>query len=351
MQTTTTGRSVVVDPHPDTDGQPSVTPQKEAQRRLVVLIPVYNDWESVALLLPALDAALAGVPGDTYCLLVDDGSTLPPPPSLTGTLRNIGGLGVLLLRRNLGHQRAIATGLCHVRDHLPCDAVLIMDGDGEDAPEDIPRLIRRSEAEAAGTVVFAERTRRSERLLFRVFYQLYRAAHYALTGIGVKVGNFSLLPWSALDQLVVVSDLWNHYAAAVFKARLPHVGVETRRACRLRGASSMNFSALVVHGLSAISVFADLAGVRLLAAFGGVTAVSLILLVATLIGRSLSGEGISMAVAAGIAVLLLVLLQAGMFALLACFITLGARHQATFIPQRDYVHFVAGTRTLHGVPR
>ena len=85
-----------------------------------------------------------------------------------------------------------------------------------------------------------------------------------LTGIPVRVGNFSVIPAAQLRRLVVVSELWNHYAAAVFKARTPKATVPTARAPRLAGRSRMNFVDLVTHGLSALSVHSELIGVRLL---------------------------------------------------------------------------------------
>ncbi|MDA0578354.1 MAG: glycosyltransferase [Verrucomicrobia bacterium] len=323
-------------------------PDPGALNDLILLIPVYNDWESLQLLLPEIDRALAGTPVRVRVLVVDDGSTqAPPSPWPSAGLRAISRVERLALRRNLGHQRAIAIGLCHVWEHCPCDAVLIMDGDGEDAPADVPRLMEKFRVEGGGSVVFAERTRRSETLSFRVCYQLYRAAHLALTGIHVKVGNFSLVPRAILGRLVIVSDLWNHYAAAVFKARLPHSGIATHRAVRLRGQSRMNFVALVVHGLSAVSVFSDLAGVRLLIGSGVVLLGALGALALTLGVRLLTGGDIGMWTAVGSGILLVLLLQVGAFALLACFITLGARNNSAFIPQRDYRNFVDAAAVLY----
>lgn len=315
---------------------------------LVLLIPVYNDWEALQLLLPAIDRALADVPGRARVVLIDDGSTMALPATfLAEGLKHIAQVDRLVLRRNLGHQRALAIGLCHVWEHCPCDAVLIMDGDGEDAPSDITRLMEQYRREGGAKVVFAERARRSESLRFRICYQMYRAAHLLLTGIHVKVGNFSLVPRALLSQLVVVSELWNHYAAAVFKARLAHVGVPTRRATRLQGKSRMNFVALVVHGLSAVSVFSDLAGVRLLICSGVVMLGAVALLALTLGVRLLTGAAVGMWTAISGGILLVLLLQIGAFALLACFITLGARNHAAFIPQRDYRFFVDGVNTLY----
>ena len=78
------------------------------------------------------------------------------------------------------------------------------------------------------------------------------------------MGNFSIIPRPRLASLVVVSEMWNHYAAAAFKSRQPLCTVPTQRAKRLDGKSKMNFVNLVVHGLSAISVYGELVGIRLL---------------------------------------------------------------------------------------
>ena len=120
---------------------------------IVILIPTFNDWESATLLLRGLDAVLRANVIAAEILLVNDGST-EPPPKLTATA---GGLSILHLRRNLGHQRAIATGLVHVHQNIACDAVIVMDGDGEDKPEDIPRLLAESAAASGQAVIFAAR--------------------------------------------------------------------------------------------------------------------------------------------------------------------------------------------------
>jgi len=98
-----------------------------------------------------------------------------------------------------------------------------MDGDGEDSPNDIPRMLEQFTKHEGNSIVFASRLKRSENRLFRVFCQGYRLLHYLCTGISVRVGNFSVIRGKLLRRLVVVSDLWNHYAASVIKARLPFV--------------------------------------------------------------------------------------------------------------------------------
>ena len=217
-------------------------------------------------------------------VLVDDGSVQRHDRNQFQTHFSIvKSIQSLRLRRNLGHQRAIAIGLVHVHQTTDCDAVLVMDADGEDTPEGVAQLLRAYSGADRGKAIFAERSRRSESLVFRIFYRLYKALHRIFTGISVRVGNFSILPSQHLDTIVVLNELWNHYAAAIFRSNLPFTMIPIPRGTRIAGASKMNFVALVSHGLSAISVFGDIVGVRLL--------------IGSLAGSLLAGLGIVIVVA------------------------------------------------------
>ncbi|MFO0956487.1 MAG: glycosyltransferase [Isosphaeraceae bacterium] len=314
---------------------------------IVILLPVFNDWPSLSALLPKLDRALAGSGRRADVLVVNDGSTRAPSPGqVPGPFRSLGRVELLNLRRNLGHQRAIAVGLAYLEDRIGPETVVVMDADGEDDPDDVPRLLNRLEAEGGRSIVFAERARRSESWKFRFFYTLYKGIHRILTGQGVKVGNFSAIPRARLASLVVVSELWNHYAAAAFRSRQPYVLVPTRRAKRLDGHSSMNFVSLVVHGLSAMAVYSDVIGVRLL-----MMAVVLGLLsVAGLVGSLAIRLATPWLIPgwapfiAGISLVLLV--QAVMLALNFSFTILGSRNGATVIPRRDFALFLGTVEPL-----
>jgi hypothetical protein len=217
-----------------------------------------------------------------------------------------------------------------------------MDADGEDAPEDVVRLLARFDEERGQRVVFAERRRRSESLVFRIFYALFRFMHLVMTGRRVRVGNFSILPAHLLHRLTVVSELWNHYAAAVFKARLPYVTVPTARSKRLAGDSTMNFVGLVVHGLSAISVYSEVIGVRALSATLGLicfSATGIAVVVAIRLFTELAIPGWA---TTSVGIMLLVLLQAVLFSLIFSFMTLSNRQGLSFLPARDYTFFVNG---------
>jgi len=232
---------------------------------VAILMPVYNDWNAAEAIIGQLGTVLAKRKGPITVVLVDDGSSPHLRSKQFGeNATAFHEIIVVNLRRNVGHQRAIAIGLAWIYEHLVCRSVVVMDADGQDRPEDVPRLLDRFEQGDASSVVFAERIRRGEGIVFSCFYHLYRMLHWFLTGISVRVGNFSVLSFDHLATLVSVSDLWNHYAAGIFKSKLPHDLLPTTRGQRISGKSHMNFVGLVTHGLSAISVFGDTVGVRLL---------------------------------------------------------------------------------------
>ena len=305
-----------------------------------IVIPVYNDWESVSLLLPLVDEQLLAIGVRADVLVVDDGSTTAPPPSWSLNLTGIQTIRILRLKRNVGHQRAICIGLCFLADTCDCERVMVMDGDGEDAPADIPRLLRELQENDAARIVFAERLKRSEGLVFSFFYALYRLAHWILVGHRVRVGNYSVMNRECLESLCVSPEMWNHYAAAVYATRQPKAFIPTHRAQRLAGTSTMNFPSLVTHGLSALSVFSDRISTRLLivSIIAGLATAAVMLVMALLrltTGYVVSGWG---ATIGGTVLLFLVQIIALVFTF--CFLVLITRGQNPFIPAREYRFFV-----------
>ena len=314
----------------------------------LIVMPIYNDWESCRQLIESLDKVLSQSEQKNFrVLIIDDGSTdAPEPLDLTSDLQYIRQIDVLPLQRNLGHQRAICVALSYVQANIDCEAIILMDSDGEDDPEDVPRLLERFEMEERKSIVFARRTKRSEYWLFRVFLQLYKITHRLLTGKGIYIGNFSVIPYRILAPLVTVPELWSHYAAAVMHARLPYVLVPTARAKRLDGSSHMSFTRLVLHGLSAISVYSETIGIRLLIASG--TVIALILLGFSGVGftASFTDQLIPRwtAIFAGLSII--VMLQIVMIATSFSFLILSGRKNAGFIPARDYHYFTGDLFSL-----
>src|SRR5262249_306807 len=250
----------------DIDPVRSAGLQRLMSMDVCVMIPVFNDWESLNVLFEKLATALSGRPRETFrVLVIDAGSTVPASGTLTLPATCASG-SILHLRRNLGHQRAIAVGLAWLQATCPPAAVAVMDGDGEDKPEDLPLLLDRFATGGGGLSVFAERTRRSEGFVFTALYKLYQVGHAIATGLPVKIGNFSVLSRNHLDRIVTSSDLWSHYAAAAMRLNVPTDTVPTHRGTRYRGSSKMNFISLVRHGLGALAVNAELIAVRSLVA-------------------------------------------------------------------------------------
>jgi hypothetical protein len=320
---------------------------------LAILIPSFNDWESLRLLLPQVDRAVEGMGRRVSVLVVDDASTEPIPEDwLRQDFIALDSIEILRLRSNQGHQRAIALGLYHIHEFTDAEAVVVMDGDGEDRAEDLPELLRASSSSGAAAdgceVVFAARTKRMESLAFRLCYRVYRLVHRALTGVVVRVGNFSVVPRAALARLMAVPDLWNHYAASVYRARLPRRLVPLPRGRRLAGASKMNFVSLLIHGLSAMSVFSDQVSARILTAAVGFAVAAIGGIGVTAGIRWFTDLAIPGWATFTVGLLLLLVVQLLSFATLFAFLIASRRSSVNFLLTRDAPHFILGKTTVYG---
>lgn len=316
---------------------------------LAVLIPNFNDWESLRLLLPQIDQAVRGVEHRVSVLVVDDASTDPAPRDWPGQeFQALDSVEVLHLRSNQGHQRAIALGLYHLHEFTDSEAVVVMDGDGEDRPQDLPELLRAFADSEGAEVVFAARTKRMEGLGFRLCYRAYRLIHRAMTGVVVQVGNFSVVPRAALARLMAVPDLWNHYAASIYRARLPRRLVPLPRGRRLAGESKMNFVSLLIHGLSAMSVFSDQVSARLLTAAVGFAAAATALIGVTAGVRWFTDLAIPGWATFTVGLLLVLVVQSLSFATLFAFLIASRRSALNFLLTRDAPYFILGKTSVYG---
>jgi glycosyltransferase involved in cell wall biosynthesis len=325
---------------------PGIT--QDGPLRVTILMPVRDDWSSAAELIRRLDRELGSESFATEIMLVDDASLERcDRGKFQIGLNSVRAIRSVRLRRNLGHQRAIAIGLVHVQQTANCDAVMVMDADGEDTPEGASQLLKAYGDNAGGMAVFAERSRRSESLTFRLFYRFYKIVHRALTGISVRVGNFSILPAPYLNSLVIMSELWNHYAATVFRSKLPYTMIPIPRGTRIAGTSQMNFVALVSHGLSAISVFGDIVGVRLLiASLAGsfLAALGIVLVGGIRLFTNLAIPGWATYATGTLAIIMIQLIA---IATSFTFFVLSNRTNLGFVPLRDYSLFVEETAEIY----
>jgi polyisoprenyl-phosphate glycosyltransferase len=311
------------------------------QNRAIILIPLFNDWEAAGLLLKQLDETLESYPMTPEVLLVDDGSTQPMPPGFPHAhFKALRAVEILRLRRNIGHQRAIAVGLVFLYENRPCRAVIVMDADGEDQPSGILPLTEAFYRENQQRIVFAARSKRLERLWFRSLYKVYRMLHLLVTGDPVRVGNFSIVPSAFLSKLVVIPEIWNHYAAAVIRTRIGSTSIPVERGRRLTGESRMNFIALLLHGLRAFFVYGEVIGARLL------VAIACLLILGTLVAgvalavhftTSLFIPGLFLSIVGALGI---ILLQAVLIALILVFSVIGSNGNMGFLPLRDCHFFV-----------
>lgn len=316
---------------------------------LAILIPNFNDWDALRLLLPLIDLAVQGREYQVSVLVVDDASTEPMPDDWPGQdFSALASVEVLHLRSNQGHQRAIALGLYHLHEFTDVEGVVVMDGDGEDRPEDLPELLRAYVAEEGRKVVFAARTKRMESLGFRLCYRAYRLVHYAMTGVVVQVGNFSVVPRPAMARLMAVPDLWNHYAASVYRARLPRRLVPLARGRRLAGQSKMNFVSLLIHGLSAMSVFSDQVSARLLTAAVGFAFIAMGLMGVTAAVRWFTDLAVPGWATYTVGLLLVLVVQLLSFATLFAFLIASRRSSLNFLLTRDAPYFILGKTRAYG---
>lgn len=309
----------------------------------VIIIPQFNDWEALNLLLQKINEDLMPeILENTSILIVDDCSSRDREEPFTKF--NGKEVQVLSLFRNLGHQKAITIGLSYVAENIPCDNVIVMDADGEDAPSDINTLVKKSREEP-GKIIFAERNKRTEGLIFQFSYLIYKFVFTLLTGKVIKFGNFSIIPQRRLQNLVRVSEIWNNYPGGVIRSRIPYSSVLTNRAKRLAGDSKMNFVSLILHGLSAISVMIDTTAVRILifSIVMSALAIAFIFVIAflKLIGNATPGWASTLG-----STLVILMLQSFLISLFLVFMVLQYRTQRHFIPVKNYKAFVDKIETV-----
>ncbi|EKT4439624.1 TPA: glycosyltransferase [Stenotrophomonas maltophilia] len=221
--------------------------------RKVVVMPVYEDLEASSKLF--LELARTQGP-DTYVVAVDDGSVRQPLQVSAIEAAALEGV-VIKLRRNVGHQRAIAIGLSYVAEHFDDNVIVIsMDSDGEDTPESITELVGGLSSPDVDVVV-ATRKSRVESLKFKSFYIVYKLLFSLLSGRKISFGNFMAAKMPAVRRLSSMQELWTHVAAAVLGSKLRVQTCALDRGARYAGRSKMNFVGLALHGFRALMVFAE----------------------------------------------------------------------------------------------
>jgi len=172
----------------------------------------------------------------------------------TKSYENLHSIKILNMKINQGHARCIATGLKYILEKENFDYVIPMDGDGEDRPEEIRELINKIDI-ANGKPIVGARVKRSENLMFKIFYQLHKLFTLTFTGKSIKFGNFTCLPKSTVDKLVNEKATWNSFSGSLRKIESDLETIPSTRGTRYFGPSKMSFFNLLKHSLSIMSVF------------------------------------------------------------------------------------------------
>ena len=222
-------------------------------KKIIILIPVYNDWESLNKLLSEINENIKSFSDINFeCLIVNDASTIQSSDFKKPS--NFLSIDLLNMKENRGHARCNAFGIRYAFKNKEFDNLILMDGDGEDRPEEIKSLIEKIKENPSFSVV-AKRVKRSEGPFFQFLYQLHKVITFIFTGKNVNFGNYSILTRSDVEKLHSKASLWSSFSGSVKKNIKPLNEISSIRGLRYFGPSKMSLVKLIIHSLSIIAVF------------------------------------------------------------------------------------------------
>ena len=221
--------------------------------KIKILIPVFNDWQSVFKLVENINNLKIDQKFEISIIIINDASNHDRAQENTN-FDNIKSIKIVNMKINQGHSRCIATGLKYIYEKEDFDYVIPMDGDGEDRPEEIVDfLIKTNEIE--NKPIVGERVKRSEDLLFQICYKIHKLITLTFTGKSIKFGNYSCLPKMTVEKMINEKATWNSFSGSLSKVELNLLKIPSTRGYRYFGPSKMSFYNLLKHSLSIISVF------------------------------------------------------------------------------------------------
>ena len=219
----------------------------------IILIPIYNDRESLKLLIENINSEIKDLNHDVSLVVINDASSQQIVDTYPN-IENINSIEIVNMKENRGHARCIASGLKYIFDKKEFDFVIPMDGDGEDRPEEIKNFIELSK-EVGDKTIIGERVKRSEGLFFQICYQFHKFLTLAFTGHSIKFGNFTCLSKSTIKKMIEEKATWNSFSGSLKKIEKELISMPSKRGKRYFGPSQMSFFNLLKHSLSIISVF------------------------------------------------------------------------------------------------
>ena len=221
--------------------------------KIKILIPVYNDFQSVSKLIRAINSATCNLDEDFSIIIVNDASTEKTDIDISN-LNKIYSIKVINIKNNQGHARCIATGLKHIYENEEFDYVIPMDGDGEDRAEEITKFVEFLKYDNKKPVV-GERIKRSEGIIFKVSYNIHKLITFIFTGQSIKFGNYTCLPKNTVEKMINEKASWSSFSGSLAKLEKNRSTIPSIRGERYFGPSKMSFYNLIKHSLSIIGVF------------------------------------------------------------------------------------------------
>jgi hypothetical protein len=221
--------------------------------KYVILIPSFNDWECLNLLIPKIDQALKNTNENVDVLIVNDGST-KKNNLVFKKIVHLKKIEVLNLKNNVKAQIAIATGLNFLKKEKFQGGIIVMDADGQDDPEYLIDIFKESKKNPERTITI-NRTKRDDELPFKILYQMYLFLSFLLTFKYLKFGVYSYLHSSSLDKILSTNDIHLAYAASLAKHFKNKNVIFAPRKKRILGESQNNYKSLTHYALKIISVF------------------------------------------------------------------------------------------------
>ena len=221
--------------------------------KIKILIPVYNDWQSVFKLLENINSEVSTLDGEFSIIIVNDAST-ESRPELLANLDSLKSIKVINIKENRGHARCNAAGLKHINEKEDFDYTIPMDGDGEDRPEELSLLIEKIK-NYPDAVITANRVKRSEGFLFKFCYLFHKYLTLVFTGQTIKYGNYTCLPKFIVNEMVNEPATWSSFSGSLAKLVKDKKSIPSERGTRYFGSSKMSLINLLKHSLSIIAVF------------------------------------------------------------------------------------------------
>ena len=222
-------------------------------KKFKILIPVYNDWQSLFKLLDEINQAIQSIKNSDFSfIIINDCSTIQVPEIKVPS--NASSLKLINMKKNKGHARCNAFAIRYLAKNDNFDYLIVMDGDGEDRPEEIKSLTEKVFSDPETSVV-AKRIKRSEGFVFQLLYQIHKIVTLIFTGKNINFGNYSCLTKNDVKILSGKTSLWSSFSGSVKKHITKLNSVNSIRDLRYFGPSKMALFKLIIHSFSIIAVF------------------------------------------------------------------------------------------------